>query len=112
GVHLVGGLVGTVLIGFLATEGGLLYGGGLSLLLVQVIIALVAIGFSAVVTLVIAVALKATLGWRVTGEVEASGIDAAVHGESPYDGLGGGIAATVPPREPVRQAATAEQVTS
>ena len=112
GVHLVGGLVGTVLIGFLATEGGLLYGGGLSLLLVQVIIALVAIGFSAVVTLVIAVALKATLGWRVTGEVEASGIDAAVHGESPYDGLGGGIAATVPPREPVRQTATAEQVTS
>src|SRR5690625_325063 len=112
GVHLVGGLVGTVLIGFLATEGGLLYGGGLSLLLVQVIIALVAIGFSGVVTLVIAVALKATLGWRVTGEVEASGIDAAVHGESPYDGLGGGIAATVPPREPVRQAATAEQVTS
>ena len=112
GVHLVGGLVGTVLIGFLATEGGLLYGGGLRLLLVQVIIALVAIGFSGVVTLVIAVALKATLGWRVTGEVEASGIDAAVHGESPYDGLGGGIAATVPPREPVRQTATAEQVTS
>src|SRR5690625_4386539 len=38
GVHLVGGLVGTVLIGLLATDGGLFYGGGLDLLAVQVII--------------------------------------------------------------------------
>lgn len=112
GVHLVGGLVGTVLIGLLATDGGLFYGGGLSLLAVQVIIALVAMGFSAVVTLVIAVALKATMGWRVPAEVEAAGIDSAVHGESPYEGLGGGIAATAPPREPARQTTTTEQVSS
>src|SRR5690606_6934928 len=32
GVHLVGGLVGTIAIGFLATSGGLFYGDGLSLL--------------------------------------------------------------------------------
>ncbi len=112
GVHLVGGLVGTVLIGVLATDGGLLYGGGPSLLAVQVIIALVAMSFSAAVTLVIALALQSTSGWRVAGEVEAGGIDAAVHGESPYDGLGGGIAATAPPREPVGQPVAAEQVTS
>jgi len=98
GVHLVGGLVGTVMIGFLATDGGLFYGGGLNLLAVQVIIAVVAILFSAVVTLVIGLALKATLGWRVNDEVEASGIDAAVHGESAYEGLGGGLSASLPHR--------------
>lgn len=87
GVHFVGGLVGTVMIGFLATDGGLFYGGGVSLLLVQIIIAVVAIVLSAVVTLVIALALKATLGWRVSDEVEVGGIDAAVHGETAYDGL-------------------------
>ena len=42
GVHLVAGLVGTVGIGFLATSGGLLYGDGLSLAVVQVVIALFA----------------------------------------------------------------------
>ncbi|PYF99931.1 ammonium transporter [Georgenia satyanarayanai] len=99
GVHLVGGLVGTVMIGFLATDGGLFYGGGLNLLAVQVIIAVVAMVLSAVVTLVIALALKATLGWRVAEDVETIGIDSAVHGESAYEGLGSGLAATLPPRE-------------
>ncbi|TNC16759.1 ammonium transporter [Georgenia sp. 311] len=98
GVHLVGGLVGTVMIGFLATDGGLFYGGGLNLLAVQVIIAVVAILFSGVVTLVIGLALKATLGWRVSDEVEAGGIDSAVHGESAYEGLGGGLATSLPQR--------------
>ncbi len=99
GVHLVGGLVGTVLIGLLATDGGLFYGGGLDLLAVQVIIAVVAVAFSAVVTLVIGLGLRATLGWRVADDVETTGIDSAVHGESAYEGLGSGLAATLPPRE-------------
>ncbi|WP_324653004.1 ammonium transporter [Georgenia sp. H159] len=99
GVHLVGGLVGTVMIGLLATDGGLVYGGGLNLLAVQVIIAVVAVVFSAVVTLVIGLALKATLGWRVPEDVEVNGIDSTVHGESAYEGLGGGLAATLPRRE-------------
>ncbi|KGM14163.1 ammonium transporter [Cellulomonas bogoriensis] len=89
GVHLVGGLVGTVLIGFLATDGGLFYGGGFELTLVQIIIAVVAMVLSAVVTLVIALALKATMGWRVSDEVEVGGIDLAVHGEAGYESLGG-----------------------
>jgi ammonium transporter, Amt family len=91
GVHLVAGLVGTVLIGFLATDGGLFYGGGLALLAVQTIIALVAIGISAVVTLVIALALKATMGWRVDEDAEVGGIDLAVHGESAYESIGGRV---------------------
>ncbi|MBO1751567.1 ammonium transporter [Actinotalea sp. BY-33] len=89
GVHLVGGLVGTILIGFLATDGGLFYGGGFELTLVQIIIAAVAMALSAVVTLVIALGLKATLGWRVSEESEVSGIDLAVHGEAGYETLGG-----------------------
>ncbi|MEE6280342.1 ammonium transporter [Georgenia sunbinii] len=105
GVHLVGGLVGTVLIGFLATDGGLLYGGGPSLLAVQVIIAVVAMVFSAVVTLVIALALKATLGWRVPDDVEAAGVDSAVHGESAYEGIGGGVGAARPATVPAATSA-------
>ena len=89
GVHLVGGLVGTVLIGFLATDGGLFYGGGVNLLAVQVIIALVAIVLSAVVTLVIGLILKATMGWRVSDEIEVGGIDLSVHGEAAYESLTG-----------------------
>lgn len=85
GVHLVGGLVGTVLIGFLATDGGLFYGGSVSLLIVQIIIALVAIVFSGVVTLVIALILKATMGWRVPEADEVTGIDSAEHGETAYE---------------------------
>jgi len=108
GVHLVGGLVGTVMIGFLATDGGLLYGGGVSLLVVQVIIAVVAMVFSAVVTLVIALGLRATLGWRVPDDVADAGIDAAVHGESAYEGTGSGTAAIRPVHEPAVRAATQE----
>ncbi|UZN04823.1 ammonium transporter [Cellulomonas sp. S1-8] len=89
GVHLVGGLVGTILIGFLAADGGLFFGGGADLLLIQVIIAVVAIVFSGLVTLVIGLILKSTLGWRVSQDVEVGGIDLAVHGETAYETLGG-----------------------
>jgi len=90
GVHLVGGLVGTVGIGFLATETGLFYGGGANQLLVQIIIALAAVVFSGVVTAIIGSALKATMGWRVSEEVEVAGIDQAEHGESAYEGVASG----------------------
>lgn len=90
GVHLVGGLVGTVLIGFLAADTGLLFGGGINQLVIQVIIALAAVVFSGLVTLVIGLILKATLGWRVAEDVEVGGIDQSVHGETAYETLGAG----------------------
>ena len=90
GVHLVSGLWGTVGIGFLATETGLLYGGGANQLLVQALIAVVAMVYSGVITAIIAVALKATMGWRVPEDVEVGGIDQAEHGESAYEALGAG----------------------
>ncbi|WP_158373089.1 ammonium transporter [Cellulosimicrobium cellulans] len=89
GVHLVGGLVGTIGIGFLAAEGGLFFGDGVKLLVVQVVIALLALIFSGSVTTVIGLILKATMGWRVSEEAEVGGIDLAVHGETGYETLGG-----------------------
>ena len=91
GVHLVGGLVGTVGIGFLAADGGLLLGGGISLLIVQVLIAAAAMVFSGVLTAVIALILKYTMGWRIPEADERIGIDITHHAEAGYD-LGGTLA--------------------
>jgi Amt family ammonium transporter len=85
GVHLVGGLVGTVGVGFLATSGGLLYGDGIGQLVVQVAIALFAMLWAGAVTLVLALALKYTIGWRVAEEDEVEGVDFVEHGETAYD---------------------------
>jgi Amt family ammonium transporter len=90
GVHLVGGLVGTIGIGFLSTTTGLLYGEGAGQLAVQVMVALYAMAWSAVATLVIGLAIKLTLGWRIDDEDEVEGIDFTEHGESAYDLTGGG----------------------
>ncbi|MBB5832097.1 ammonium transporter [Brachybacterium aquaticum] len=88
GVHLVGGLVGTIGIGFLASEGGLFLGGGASLLLVQTLVAVVAMLISGVLTLAIALVLKYTMGWRVPEADERVGIDITHHAESGYDLVG------------------------
>jgi Amt family ammonium transporter len=100
GVHLVGGLTGTVLIGLFATDGnnafypdgaqnGLFYGGGFTQLGTQIVVALAAVVISAAVTLVIGLILKATIGLRVSDEVEVAGVDQAVHGETAYETLAG-----------------------
>jgi Amt family ammonium transporter len=85
GVHLVGGLVGTIGIGFLATAGGLFYGDGAGQLVSQVVVALFAMLWSGVATLVIGLAIKYTMGWRIAEEDEVEGIDFVEHGESAYD---------------------------
>jgi Amt family ammonium transporter len=103
GVHLVGGLIGTVLIVFFASaeataygQDGLFYGGGLDLLYKQTVPALAVLAYSFVVTLLIALALKATLGFRVSAEVESEGIDGAEHAESAYEFSGIGARAFSP----------------
>ncbi|WP_298990416.1 ammonium transporter [uncultured Pseudokineococcus sp.] len=91
GVHLVGGIVGTVLIGVFGTAtspagvDGLLFGGGVDQLWRQVVGALAVLVFSFVVTYVIASVLKATMGFRVDEAAEEGGIDQAEHAESGYD---------------------------
>jgi Amt family ammonium transporter len=93
GVHLVGGLTGTILIGFLSTETGLFYGHGINQLIAQVLAALIAVVFSGVMTAIIGLAIKATLGWRVSEPDEVSGIDLAQHGETAYETVGSGRSA-------------------
>ncbi|MCH9276820.1 ammonium transporter [Bifidobacterium amazonense] len=88
GVHGVGGLTGTVLIGFFGEGTGLLAGGDWKQLVVQIIIALVAILYSGVITAIIAFALEKTVGWRVTEAQEVGGIDLADQGERAYDFAG------------------------
>ncbi|HET7682642.1 MAG TPA: ammonium transporter [Marmoricola sp.] len=85
GVHLVGGLVGTVGVGFLATSGGLLYGDGLRQLVVQLLVALFAMTWSAVATLLVGLLVRVLVGWRIDEEAEVDGIDFAEHGETAYD---------------------------
>ncbi|MCQ4119303.1 ammonium transporter [Rhodococcus tibetensis] len=84
GVHLVSGLWGTVAIGFFGTSTGLFYGGDYKQLVVQIVIALFALVFTGILTAVIAFALK-PLGWRVSAEEEAQGIDESEHAETAYD---------------------------
>ena len=90
GVHLVGGLVGTLLIGLLATEAapagvnGLFYGGGLTQFWSQLIAAVSVLVFSFVVTLIIGFAIHKTIGMRIDEEDEVSGIDLTTHAETAY----------------------------
>ena len=85
GVHLVGGLVGTVGIGFLALSGGLFYGDGATLLLVQVAVACFVMLWSAIATVAVGVLIKVTMGLRISDDVEVEGIDLGEHGEAAYD---------------------------
>jgi ammonium transporter, Amt family len=95
GVHLVAGVWGTIGAGLLATATGLFYGGGIDQTVIQILIALCTIVISGVVTLVIALALKSTMGWRIPEDVEVAGIDQAEHAESAYDlvSVGGRVGA-------------------
>ena len=91
GVHLVGGLFGTLMVGLVATKeapaavAGLFYGGGFDQLQRQAIGAFAVLGYSAVVTAILALLLKYTIGLRLDREEEAGGIDEAQHAETGYD---------------------------
>jgi ammonium transporter, Amt family len=92
GVHFVGGLTGSLLIGFFADPAfydgtfgeGLFFGGNAELLLEQVIANGVTIVFSFIVTFAIMKVLDVTIGVRVSEEIENSGLDLEEHGETAY----------------------------
>jgi Amt family ammonium transporter len=94
GVHFVGGLVGSLCVGFFANPAffgggfmeGILYGGSADLLIEQIIANSVTIVYAFVVTTLIMLALKATIGVRVDEDVEDSGLDLAEHAETAYHG--------------------------
>src|SRR5690606_6590695 len=84
GIHLVGGLIGTIYLGFFATGTGLLLGGDITQLIVQVIAAFGVAIYSFVMAFIIGFAIEKTLGFRVKNEDELAGIDTIVHGEEGY----------------------------
>lgn len=93
GVHMVGGLVGGVLIGVFASpetldgafEGGLIEGDGAGLLLEQIFANVVVGVFAFVVTYVIAKVLDGTMGLRVSDDDELTGLDTTQHSETAYN---------------------------
>lgn len=91
GVHLIGGIVGTLLIGLFASPtspagvAGLLYGGGFDQLWRQAVGAGVVLVVSFAVTYGIGGALQRTIGFRATPEHEQAGIDTVWHREEAYD---------------------------
>ncbi|MGN6127655.1 MAG: ammonium transporter, partial [Humibacter sp.] len=84
GIHLVGGLIGTLYLGFFANGTGLFMGGNGTQLIVQAIAAVAVLGYSLILTLVIGFAIDKTLGFRVKNEDEIAGVDLAEHGEEGY----------------------------
>ncbi|HEX6937474.1 MAG TPA: ammonium transporter [Actinomycetes bacterium] len=91
GVHLVGGIVGTLLIGVLGTSkapagvDGLLYGGGVDQLWRQGVAAGAVAVFSFVLAYLIGTAIEKTVGFRVDEEAEITGVDLVTHAESAYE---------------------------
>jgi len=91
GVHLVGGLAGTVLVGLFASADapagvdGLFHGGGLDQLWRQVVGALAVLAYSFTLSLGLGYLVKLTVGFRVDEDAEVAGIDEAEHAESAYD---------------------------
>ncbi len=92
GVHGVGGILGMLAIGLMATvtansagADGLLNGGGATQLNRQVIAIVVVALFSFAATWLIATVIQKTIGFRVYRDDELTGLDTTFHAESAYD---------------------------
>lgn len=85
GVHLVGGLVGSILVGLLASEtfGGIAASG--DLLARQTGAALIVLAYSFIVTYLLGTLLDKTIGFRIKEEDEIAGIDMTTHAETAYE---------------------------
>jgi Amt family ammonium transporter len=91
GVHLVGGIVGSILLGFFATAGvnsagadGVFFGGGIKLLSNQCVAVGATIGFTFVLSFVLAKVIDMTIGLRVSEDEEVRGLDITQHAENAY----------------------------
>jgi len=92
GVHLVGGIWGSLSIGLFGASAvnsigldGIFYGGGTDLMVKQLLGVGVVAAYSFIATLIIGFAIEKTIGFRVTREVEIEGIDLKEHAESAYE---------------------------
>jgi ammonium transporter, Amt family len=107
GVHLVGGLLGALLVGVFADlavnpagADGLIAGGGLVLLGKQFVAVGATISFSFAVTFGILKLVQATIGLRVTEAEEITGVDLTQHSEAGYAFTEGSGVATAAPETP------------
>jgi Amt family ammonium transporter len=91
-VHLVGGIVGSILLGLFAdsainpvvTNEGLFLGGGTELLKDQVVAVVVVLVFSFVATMIIGKVIDLVMGLRVDEAAEEEGLDISQHAETAY----------------------------
>jgi Amt family ammonium transporter len=103
GVHMVGGIVGILLIGLIATAAapsgvdGLFYGGGFDQLWRQAVGGGAVLVYSFVVSGIIGLVIHRLIGFRVPEEDEVSGIDLVQHAESAYDLHAGSLAGSAGP---------------
>jgi ammonium transporter, Amt family len=84
GIHLVGGVIGTLYLGIFAIDTGLFTGGGFGQLVVQAVAAFSVLVYSFVVAFVLGFVIEKTIGFRIRSEDELAGIDTVVHGEEGY----------------------------
>jgi ammonium transporter, Amt family len=92
GVHLVGGIIGCLYLGFFSTAeinsgatNGLFFGGGASLLGKQTVAALSVFTYSFVIAFILGWVINKTIGFRISAEAEVDGIDLAEHSETAYE---------------------------
>jgi|UniRef100_UPI004049B4CF ammonium transporter, Amt family len=92
GVHLVGGIWGSLSIGLFGSSAvnsvgldGLFFGGGTALLGKQALAVAMVAGYSFFATLIIGFAIEKTIGFRVTKDSELEGVDFNEHAESAYE---------------------------
>ena len=83
-VHGVCGSLGTIMTGIFATDGGLLYGGGLRILGIQCLGALTYAGWAILCGSIIFLSIKKLTGLRVDKRIEEDGLDYYEHGETAY----------------------------
>jgi Amt family ammonium transporter len=91
GVHLVGGLLGALLLGLFADTAvnelgydGLLFGGGTELLVDQAVASAATFAYSFLASLLIAKVIDLAIGLRVSPEQELEGLDRSQHAETAY----------------------------
>lgn len=84
GIHLVGGIVGTLWIGIFGNGVGAAFGNGWSQFGAQALGAAAVLVYSFVMALIIGFIIEKTIGFRVKAQDEIAGIDTVVHGEEAY----------------------------
>ena len=84
-VHLVGGVIGTLMIGLVGVDVGLFNGGGIDQLNKQAVGVVAVLAYSFTLSLLIAKVIDIAIGFRISESDEISGIDLAVHAERGYE---------------------------